>query len=120
MADQRAGAVASLPPARTRAFMPHVLEKNGNRDEAGYHLYREMEGKRKQRESDYRYLDFEALLFYKETNVLTEGLTDLSNYLRSNIFEYLFIQVIFGYGVHPFRLWGCWWIVVGLFALLIG
>ncbi len=114
------GAFFSTPISQEDACRraKNVLERNGNRDEAGYHLYREMEGKRKQKESNYRYFDFEALLFYNETNASNQGLTDLFTYLRSNIFEYLFIQVIFGYGVHPFRLWGCWWIVVGLFALL--
>ena len=109
-------APASQEDACRRA--KNVLEKNGNREDAGYHLYREMEGKRKQKESDYRYFDYESLLFCKGIKVSPWKLTDLLNYLRYNIFEYLFIQVIFGYGVHPFRLWGCWWIVVGLFALL--
>jgi hypothetical protein len=95
----------------------NVLEKNGNRDEAGYHFYREMEGKRKQKESTYQYFDYEALLFCNEPNATPKKLTDLFNYLRYNILDYLFIQIIFGYGVHPLRLWACWWIVVGLFTI---
>jgi hypothetical protein len=96
----------------------NVLERNGDREEAGYHFYREMEGKRKQKESDYRYFDYEALLFCKETDASPRELTDLFKYLIYNILDYLFIQVIFGYGVHPYRLWGFWWLIVGLFALL--
>ena len=62
------------------------LEKNGNREEAGYHFYREMEGKRKQKPWYIRYPEF------------------------------VFIQLIFGYGVHPFRLIAWWFFFVGIFA----
>jgi hypothetical protein len=97
----------------------NLLEKNGNREEAGYHFYREMEAIRKQKESYYSYFDYEALLFITDANDASpKKLTDLFRYLRYNILEYLFIQVIFGYGVHPLRLWSCWWIIVGLFALI--
>lgn len=65
-------------------------EKNGNRDEAGHYFYREMEAKRMQKPWHIRYLEF------------------------------LFIQFIFGYGVHPFRLWACWFGFVGIFAILYG
>lgn len=64
----------------------NVLEKNGDRVEAGYHFYKEMEGKRKRRPWYIRYPEF------------------------------VFIQLIFGYGVHPFRLWACWFIFVSIFA----
>ena len=96
----------------------NVLEKNGDREEAGYHFYREMEGKRKQKESNYKYFDYEGLLFYNETDASPRELTDLYKYLRYNILDYLFIQIIFGYGVHPLRLWGFWLIFVALFAVL--
>jgi len=66
----------------------NVLEKNGDREEAGYHFYREMEGKRKQKPWYLRYP------------------------------EYVFIQLIFGYGVHPLRLWACWIGFVVLFAVV--
>lgn len=65
-----------------------VLEKNGDREEAGYHFYREMDAKRKQKPWYIRYPEF------------------------------VFIQLIFGYGVHPFRLWACWFIFVGIFAAI--
>ena len=65
----------------------NVLEKNGNREEAGYHFYREMDGKRKQKPWYIRYP------------------------------EYIFVQLIFGYGVHPFRLMFCWFLVALIFAI---
>lgn len=66
----------------------NVLEKNGNREEAGHHFYREMDGKRKQKPWYIRYP------------------------------EWFFIQFIFGYGVHPFRLMACWFGFVGLFTIV--
>jgi hypothetical protein len=66
----------------------NVLEKNGNREDAGYHFYREMDARRKRKTWYYRYP------------------------------EYIFIQLIFGYGVYPFRLWLCWFIFVGFFAII--
>ena len=66
----------------------NVLEKNGNREEAGNHFYREMDGKRKQKPWYIRYP------------------------------EWLFIQFVFGYGVHPFRLMACWFGFVFLFAAI--
>jgi hypothetical protein len=65
----------------------NVLERNGNREEARYHFYREMEGKRKQKQWYFRYPKF------------------------------VFIQLIFGYGVHPFRLMFCWFMVATIFAI---
>ena len=65
----------------------NVLEKNGNREEAGYHFYREMDAKRKQKPWYIRYP------------------------------EYVFVQLIFGYGVHPFRLMFCWFLVAMIFAI---
>jgi hypothetical protein len=52
----------------------NVLEKSGDREEAGYHFYREMDGKRMLKPWYYLYPEFVA------------------------------IQVIAGYGVHPWRL----------------
>lgn len=66
----------------------NVLEKNGDRVEAGYHFYREMDGKRKRKEWYIRYPEF------------------------------VFVQLIFGYGVHPFRLFFCWFLVATIFAIL--
>ena len=32
--------------------------------------------------------------------------------------EYVFIQLIFGYGVHPWWLWAWWFFFVGIFAAI--
>ena len=64
-----------------------LLEHHGDRDEAGYYFYREMESKRKQKPWFTRYP------------------------------EYIFIQLIFGYGVHPWRLMAWWSITVITFAV---
>jgi hypothetical protein len=64
----------------------NVLERNGDRQEAGYHFYREMEAKRRQKPWYVRYPEF------------------------------FFIQLIFGYGVHPFRLMFSWFAIATIFA----
>ncbi len=66
----------------------NVLERGGNREDAGYHFYREMEARRIQKPWYYRYPEF-AL-----------------------------IQLIFGYGVHPWRLMGWWIASILCFALI--
>jgi uncharacterized protein YjbI with pentapeptide repeats len=66
----------------------NVLQRAGDREEEGYHFYREMEAKRKQKPWYYRYP------------------------------EYVLIQLIFGYGVHPGRLWLWWFFFVGIFAFI--
>lgn len=66
----------------------NVLERNGDSQEAGYHFYREMEAKRRQKPWYVRFPEF------------------------------FFIQLIFGYGVHPFRLMFCWFAVATIFAFI--
>jgi len=66
----------------------NVMERNGDRQEAGYYFYREMEAKRRQKPWYVRYPEF------------------------------FFIQLIFGYGVHPFRLMFCWFAVATVFAFI--
>ena len=65
-----------------------ISETNGNKEEADYHFYREMEAERTQRPWYVRFP------------------------------EYVFIQRIFGYGVHPWRLWAWWFFFVGVFAAI--
>jgi hypothetical protein len=65
-----------------------VLEKIGDREEAGDHFYREMDASRKQKPWYYRYPEF------------------------------VFIQLIFGYGVHPWRLIGWWGLTIIAFAAI--
>jgi len=66
----------------------NVLEKNGNREEAGYHFYREMDARRKQKPWYIRYP------------------------------EYALIQMIFGYGIHPERLIISWVVLIAIFFIL--
>jgi hypothetical protein len=64
-----------------------ISETNGNKKEADYHFYREMEAERTQKPWHMR------------------------------LPEYVFIQRIFGYGVHPLWLWSWWFFFVGVFAI---
>ncbi len=96
-----------------------VMAKAGNRDAEEYHFYREMEAKRKQKLTGYEDFDYEALLF--DAGLSKEALNSKKwgfiNYIM-NIFEYIFIQKIFGYGVHPFWLFGWWLAFVATFILI--
>ena len=65
-----------------------VSEKAGNKEEAESYFYQEMDAKRKQKPWYKRYP------------------------------EYVIIQLIFGYGVHPVRIWICWLGFVFLFAAI--
>ncbi len=65
-----------------------IKENLGDTEEADYCYYFEMEAKRRQKPRYIRYP------------------------------EYVFIQLIFGYGVHPFRLWACWFGFVGIFVII--
>ena len=65
-----------------------AFENTGDRDAASYHFYREMDAIRKQKPLYIRYPEF------------------------------FFIQLIFGYGVHPFRLMFCWFAIATIFAFI--
>jgi len=101
----------------------NVLERAGDREEAGYHFYREMEGKRKSKGIKYEYFDYEILLSCKLDEkelqaIQSRKLTSLRKYVWYNKIEYFLFQLIFGYGVHPHRLWGWWFFFVFLFAAI--
>ena len=66
----------------------NLFEVHGNKEESDYHYYREMNGKRKQKPFYIRYP------------------------------EYIFIQSMFGYGVHPFRLIAVWALIVMAFGVV--
>lgn len=66
----------------------NTLERAGDREMAGYYFYREMDAKRMQKPLYIRYLEF------------------------------IFIQKIFGYGVHPFWLIYWWLLTVCTFAFV--
>ncbi len=95
-----------------------LLDDNGKREEANYHFYREMEARRKQKGSNYEYFDYEILL---STQIPAEEIgsrefKDFGKYIWHNILEYIVFQVVFGYGVHPMRLWGWWFFFVFILA----
>jgi hypothetical protein len=66
----------------------NLHEKNGNRIEAGNHFFLEMEAKRKQKPWYFRYPEF------------------------------ILIQSMFGYGIHPGRLLYWWVLIVFIFAYI--
>jgi uncharacterized protein YjbI with pentapeptide repeats len=114
-------ATFTLPESQEQACRKakNVLAKAGNRDEEEYHFYREMEAKRKQKLTKYEDFDYEALLF--DENLHKENF-DLKRwgftYHILNLLEYIFIQKIFGYGIHPFWLFGWWLGFVVTFAII--
>lgn len=87
----------------------NVLEKNGDREEAGYHFYREMEAKREQK----------GIRGYSGLGLIDCLKTDTWSFWRFfwyDVIEWLFVQVMFGYGVHFERLIASWAVIVVLFA----
>ena len=98
----------------------NVMEKAGDRDAADEHFYREMEAKRKQKGIDKQYFDYEYLLVsevgYEE--ISSTELKKLRKFFIHNGTEYFIFQVVFGYGVHPLRLWSFWFFFVGIFAAI--
>ncbi len=92
----------------------NVLSKAGNREEEEYHFYREMEAKRKQKgiyETDNR-------MFEKYSTLRAENLAIVNRFLWYDIVEHIFLQKIFGYGVHPKRLMISWGAIVLVFGVL--
>lgn len=89
----------------------NVLEKNGNREEAGLHFYREMEAKRVQK--GIRGNSGLGLI-----NCLKTDTWSFQRFLWYDVIEWLFAQVMFGYGVHFERLIASWAVIVVLFASL--
>lgn len=87
----------------------NVLEKNGDREEAGYHFYREMEAKRIQK----------GIRGNSGLDLIDCLKTDTWSFWRFfwyDAIEWLFVQMMFGYGVHFERLIVTWVVVVVLFA----
>jgi len=82
----------------------NVLAKAGNRDEEEYHFYREMVAKRIQKGI---------------RGNSGRGLRDcLKRFFVHDVLEFIFIQMIFGYGVHPVRILLGWLAFVGMFAII--
>jgi hypothetical protein len=86
-----------------------VLAKAGNRDEEEYHFYREIEAKRIQKgirgNSGLGLIDClktETWSFWK--------------FFLHDVLEFVFVQKIFGYGIHPWWLMIWWLAIIALFA----
>jgi len=94
----------------------NAYEKNGNKGEAEYHFYREMEAIRKRRGFFFSEPDY----FPKETikSLRVENWEIIKRILWYDALEYFLIQLIFGYGVHPKRLMIAWGAIVIAFSLL--
>lgn len=93
-----------------------VLEKNGNREEAGYHFYREMAAIRARKGILSSKDDF--ILIDKSRYRMTENFSIIKRIIWYDFLEYFFIQKIFGYGVHPWRCILAWGILVIAFAII--
>ena len=88
----------------------NLLAKAGNRDEEEYHFYREMEAKRIQK--GIRGNSGLGLVYLLKTDTWS-----FWKFFWYDVFEWFFIQKIFGYGVRPWWLIGWWSIIVTLFAI---
>lgn len=90
----------------------NVLVKAGNRDEEEYHFYREMEAKRIRKGiRENSGLGLSYLLLKTDT-------WPFWKFFFYDVLEWFFVQKIFGYGVHPFRLFGWWLAFVVIFAVI--
>ena len=122
----------------------NVLAKAGNRDEEECHFYREMEAKRMQngirgnKGLDLSHLKNEAWSEYNIEFSESKGLQNrisgnsglgVSHWLKTqpwyflksffyDVLELLFVQKIFGYGVHPWRVIISWFSIVALFTFV--
>lgn len=100
----------------------NVLAKAGDRDGEEYHFYREMEAKRIQKgirgirwDSPLSLVDCLKIEVWLIKRSLPRSLW---RFLWYDVLEFVFIQKIFGYGVHPFRLFGWWLAFVVIFAVI--
>lgn len=89
----------------------NALAKAGNREEEEYHFYREMEAK--QILKGIRGNSGLGLGSCLKTDTWT-----LWKFFYSDVLEWLFVQKIFGYGVHPRRVILSWFLIVVLFTLV--
>jgi len=93
------------------------MEDLGNKAEADYYFYKEMEAIRKQngiKGTDTLPWPWKMQLF----DWLRSTRSKIWRLGRYDIFEYIFIQGIFGYGVRPLRLFGFWILMALAFALI--
>jgi len=92
------------------------LSTTGNRDEEEYHFYREMEAKRIWKGiRKNKFAEIQPALI---NSVKTRNVRGIKNFLAYDVLEFSFVQTIFGYGVHPFWLFGWWLVFVVVFAAI--
>jgi len=99
------------------------MEDRGNKNEADYYFYREMEAIRTKNgikgTSKLRW-PWNMRVFKPHDSKSKRWLKLIGSKIwrfgRYNLFEYVFIQGIFGYGVHPLRLFGFWILMAVAFA----
>lgn len=109
----------------------NIQAKAGNRYEEEYHFYRQMEAERKLhglpicKPNLHKIFKVNGvicrlfkILTERTYSLKAENLSMVKNFLWYNIFEYVFIQKIFGYGVHPWWLMGYWGAIVIIFAVV--
>jgi Ion channel len=89
----------------------NVLAMAGNRDEEECHFYREMEAKRIQK-------GIRGNSGLGLCGCLKTDTWSFWKFFFHDVIEYFFVQKIFGYGVHPFWLFGWWLALVVAFAVI--
>lgn len=94
----------------------NTSEKLGNRVDSGYYFYREMKSIREQNSLFYQSL--QDKIHRPNQSIKLENLEIIKHFLWYDGFEYIFVQKIFGYGVHPWWLMGWWIVLIGLFAFI--
>jgi uncharacterized protein YjbI with pentapeptide repeats len=112
-----------------------LFEEKSDKEDADYYYFREMAAKRvlnglPTSQEWLQYIDDSPIAFENfaankiELVMALKGaivfldFDKIVRFLRYNLFEYIFIQVIFGYGTHPFWLMGWWGVFVVLFAII--
>jgi len=92
-----------------------LSEKNGDRALSSYYFYREMEAIRKKR----GVLNQPYILPYeRDRSLRAETWLMIKQFFWYDFVEYIFVQGMFGYGVHPMRLMISWGAIVILFSIL--
>lgn len=94
-----------------------LAQNLGDKEEADNYYYREMEGRRirlQEEKVDKWDISFPIKRTIELNTDAKRALFNAYRYLRYNLFEAIFIERIFGYGVRPYQL-AAWW----LFAVLI-
>ncbi|HOT07984.1 MAG TPA: pentapeptide repeat-containing protein [Methanotrichaceae archaeon] len=98
-----------------------LAQNLGDKEEADNYYYREMEGRRirlQEEEADKWEMSFPIQRTIELNTDAKRDLFDKYRYVRYNLFEAIFIQRIFGYGVRPYQLAAWWLLAVSVFALI--